>query len=184
MQRHLGAGGQVLLYLNRRGYAPTLFCPACGWCARVRTLRCAVDRAPARALAALPPLRLRAGHPGGVRRVRSTRESSGPGHRAHRGDAAHAAAGRAARAHRSRRHTPQGHARGRAGQRARRHGARARRHADAHQGSRLSGREPGRRPQCRPGPFRHRFSRERAAGADDRAGRRTRGTRRATRARC
>jgi primosomal protein N' (replication factor Y) len=33
IQRHLGAGGQVLLYLNRRGYAPTLFCPACGWTA-------------------------------------------------------------------------------------------------------------------------------------------------------
>jgi len=33
IQRHLGAGGQVLLYLNRRGYAPTLFCPACGWAA-------------------------------------------------------------------------------------------------------------------------------------------------------
>ncbi len=30
--RHLDAGGQVLLYLNRRGYAPTLMCPACGHC--------------------------------------------------------------------------------------------------------------------------------------------------------
>ncbi|MCE3285961.1 MAG: primosomal protein [Steroidobacteraceae bacterium] len=33
IQRHLSAGGQVLVYLNRRGYAPTLFCPACGWVA-------------------------------------------------------------------------------------------------------------------------------------------------------
>jgi primosomal protein N' (replication factor Y) len=33
IKRHLDAGGQVLLYLNRRGYAPTLFCPACGWVA-------------------------------------------------------------------------------------------------------------------------------------------------------
>ena len=33
MHRHLAAGGQVLVYLNRRGYAPTLFCPACGWVA-------------------------------------------------------------------------------------------------------------------------------------------------------
>jgi primosomal protein N' (replication factor Y) len=33
MQRHLAAGGQVLLYLNRRGYAPSLFCPSCGWVA-------------------------------------------------------------------------------------------------------------------------------------------------------
>jgi primosomal protein N' (replication factor Y) len=30
--RHLDDGGQVLLYLNRRGYAPTLLCPACGHC--------------------------------------------------------------------------------------------------------------------------------------------------------
>ena len=33
IQRHLSSGGQVLVYLNRRGYAPTLFCPACGWVA-------------------------------------------------------------------------------------------------------------------------------------------------------
>ena len=33
IRRHLDAGGQVLLYLNRRGYAPTLFCPSCGWIA-------------------------------------------------------------------------------------------------------------------------------------------------------
>ncbi|MBC7983904.1 MAG: primosomal protein N' [Candidatus Obscuribacterales bacterium] len=33
MQAHLASGGQVLLYLNRRGYAPVLFCNACGWAA-------------------------------------------------------------------------------------------------------------------------------------------------------
>jgi len=33
IERHLDAGGQVLLFLNRRGYAPTLFCPGCGWIA-------------------------------------------------------------------------------------------------------------------------------------------------------
>ncbi|HUO80929.1 MAG TPA: primosomal protein N' [Steroidobacteraceae bacterium] len=33
IRRHLDAGGQVLLYLNRRGFAPTLFCPGCGWAA-------------------------------------------------------------------------------------------------------------------------------------------------------
>ena len=33
LARHLDAGGQVLVYLNRRGYAPTLFCPGCGWIA-------------------------------------------------------------------------------------------------------------------------------------------------------
>lgn len=34
MRRHLDAGNQVLLFLNRRGYAPVLFCPECGWAAR------------------------------------------------------------------------------------------------------------------------------------------------------
>jgi primosomal protein N' (replication factor Y) len=34
--RHLEAGGQVLVYLNRRGYAPTLFCTTCGGMATCR----------------------------------------------------------------------------------------------------------------------------------------------------
>jgi primosomal protein N' (replication factor Y) (superfamily II helicase) len=36
MRRHLDEGGQVLVYINRRGYAPTLACTACGWCAPCR----------------------------------------------------------------------------------------------------------------------------------------------------
>ncbi|MFI4868770.1 MAG: primosomal protein N' [Steroidobacterales bacterium] len=31
--RHLAASGQVLVFINRRGYAPTLLCTACGWIA-------------------------------------------------------------------------------------------------------------------------------------------------------
>ena len=31
IDQHLKAGGQVLLVRNRRGYAPVLMCPACGW---------------------------------------------------------------------------------------------------------------------------------------------------------
>ena len=34
--RHLDGGGQVLVFLNRRGYAPTLLCTACGWLAPCR----------------------------------------------------------------------------------------------------------------------------------------------------
>ncbi|HEX3847335.1 MAG TPA: primosomal protein N', partial [Steroidobacteraceae bacterium] len=33
MTRHLAAGGQVIVFLNRRGYAPSLYCTACGWVA-------------------------------------------------------------------------------------------------------------------------------------------------------
>ncbi len=33
---HLDAGGQVLLFLNRRGYAPTFMCYGCGWIADCR----------------------------------------------------------------------------------------------------------------------------------------------------
>ncbi len=31
IERHLADGGQVLLYRNRRGYAPVLMCNSCGW---------------------------------------------------------------------------------------------------------------------------------------------------------
>jgi primosomal protein N' (replication factor Y) len=34
VERHVGGDGQALLFLNRRGYAPTLLCRNCGWVAR------------------------------------------------------------------------------------------------------------------------------------------------------
>ena len=36
IERHLREDGQVLVFLNRRGYAPTLLCTACGWIAPCR----------------------------------------------------------------------------------------------------------------------------------------------------
>jgi len=36
IRRHLDADGQVLVYLNRRGFAPTLFCDGCGSCVECR----------------------------------------------------------------------------------------------------------------------------------------------------
>ncbi|MFO7594641.1 MAG: primosomal protein N' [Pseudomonadota bacterium] len=36
MHKHLDSGGQVLLFLNRRGYAPTLLCHDCGWVSNCR----------------------------------------------------------------------------------------------------------------------------------------------------
>lgn len=33
IERHLAAGGQALLFINRRGYAPTLLCDTCHWIA-------------------------------------------------------------------------------------------------------------------------------------------------------
>ena len=47
IERHLAEDGQVLVFLNRRGYAPTLLCTACGWIAPCRELRCAAHRASA-----------------------------------------------------------------------------------------------------------------------------------------
>lgn len=36
IQHHLNQKGQVLLFLNRRGYAPVLMCHSCGWIAQCR----------------------------------------------------------------------------------------------------------------------------------------------------
>ena len=36
IQHHLKQGGQVLLFLNRRGFAPTLLCHECGWVSHCR----------------------------------------------------------------------------------------------------------------------------------------------------
>ena len=99
VKRHLDDGGQVLLYLNRRGYAPTLFCPACGWAAPC-------PRCDARLTVHQRDQRLRCHHcgtraagTGGLPDVRAGREARRPGHRADRGDTGSALPRRAPRAH-------------------------------------------------------------------------------------
>jgi primosomal protein N' (replication factor Y) len=62
--RHLDHGGQVLLFLNRRGYAPTLLCHHCGWVATC-------DRCDARYTLHRRSGRLRCHHCGAERRVDS-----------------------------------------------------------------------------------------------------------------
>ena len=85
IERHLAGDGQVLVFLNRRGYAPTLLCTACGWIApcsecdarltvhqasgRLRCHHCGADTALPSALPA----------------VRLCGEGGRPGDRAHRG---------------------------------------------------------------------------------------------------
>ncbi len=36
IEKTLGAGRQVLVFLNRRGYSPVLSCPSCGWVSKCR----------------------------------------------------------------------------------------------------------------------------------------------------
>src|SRR5699024_3029823 len=53
MQVRLQAGEQVLVFLNRRGYAPVLSCPSCGWvsqCVRCSTYTVMHRRHQAKAL--------------------------------------------------------------------------------------------------------------------------------------
>lgn len=62
MRVHLDRGGQVLLFLNRRGYAPTLLCHDCGWVAEC-------DRCDARMTMHRGSGRLRCHHCGAERPV-------------------------------------------------------------------------------------------------------------------
>jgi primosomal protein N' (replication factor Y) len=37
MKQHLSSGKQVMLFINRRGYAPVYFCTQCGCISKMRT---------------------------------------------------------------------------------------------------------------------------------------------------
>ena len=87
IERHLAGDGQVLLFLNRRGYAPTLLCTGCGWvapcgdCDARLTVHQAAGRLRCHHCGADAPL------PGALPAVRLCGEAGRPGDRAHRGGA-------------------------------------------------------------------------------------------------
>ena len=110
------AEGQVLVFLNRRGYAPTMFCSGCGWIAPCHSCDARLTVHLRRARLAVPSLRR--GREPAIRlpALRQRARARRRGHGARRDDAHPAASRGAARAHRPRRDPP-----------ARRHGGGARR---------------------------------------------------------
>ncbi|MBT8098240.1 MAG: primosomal protein N' [Gammaproteobacteria bacterium] len=70
VRRHLSAGNQVMLYLNRRGFAPTLVCPGCGHVAECR-------QCDSRMTVHARDQRLRCHHCGDSRRLDTACESCG-----------------------------------------------------------------------------------------------------------
>ncbi len=94
IRRHLAAAGQVLVFINRRGYAPTLLCTACGWIAPCRDCdaRLTVHRAKSQLqchhCGAIEPLPSRCGRCGftvkpvgqGTERVQETLQTLLPEH--------------------------------------------------------------------------------------------------------
>ncbi|MYH14432.1 MAG: primosomal protein N' [Gammaproteobacteria bacterium] len=73
IERHLDAGGQVLVFLNRRGYAPVYLCPDCGW-------QAACSRCDARLTLHQGRKRLACHHCGAERPVTETCPSCGSAH--------------------------------------------------------------------------------------------------------
>src|SRR5206468_2238945 len=112
IERHLADDGQVLVFLNRRGYAPTLLCTACGWIAPCRdcdarlTVHLAAGRLRCHHCGADVPLPARCTQCGfavkpvgqGTERIEETLAALFPGTRASRSD--HRAGGRTRRARR------------------------------------------------------------------------------------
>jgi primosomal protein N' (replication factor Y) len=72
IETHLAAGGQALLFLNRRGYAPALVCPGCGHLAECR-------RCDSRMTVHARENRLRCHHCGAHRPLEESCEACGTG---------------------------------------------------------------------------------------------------------
>ncbi len=180
MEQEIGAGNQVLLFLNRRGFSPVLTCHDCGWISECRhcdarmTLHLGRDQL----LCHHCGLMRTAPHPLPLLRIAGP-ATAGPGHRTRRGHAAPTLSRHPAGPHRPRQHPPQRRAGTPAlGRRARRvpHPAR---HPNAGQGTPPARHHAGGHPRPRPRPLRQRLPRHRAHGAAAGAGSRSRRTRRA-----
>ena len=141
---------QVLVFKNRRGYAPVLMCHDCGWSAQCPALRTRADAAPGEPPPALPPLRIQSAGAARVPDLRRPRGASDrPGHRTPRGNAARAFSRCADPARRSRHDARPTRTRRVARSSAERRRAHPRRHADAGQGPRPAAPDAGRRRRCR-----------------------------------
>ena len=98
--------GQVLVYLNRRGYAPTLLCTQLRLDRAVHAVRCAPDGASRSPHSCAVTTAARSAAAGALRPLRFRGQAGGPGHRARRRDAGGDVSGRAAGAARSRHGAP------------------------------------------------------------------------------
>ena len=146
---HLAAGNQVLAFINRRGYAPVLFCSGCGWQAECGPLRRQAHLPPPAPAIALPPLRPATSDSPRVslvwrKRFRPSRRRNAT----HRGNAANAASRRTPVPYRPR-HDPE-RAASRVGPRRhrRRPPGHPRRNADARQGPSPPERHAGGGTRC------------------------------------
>ncbi len=181
ISERLRRGEQSLIFLNRRGYAPVLACPACGWISQLPALRREPRAASRRSPPALPPLRA------GSRRFRtpvptaatSTCSPSDAARSASKRSWSSCSLRRASCAstairpiHAEEMACPAGH-------HPCRRGRHPRRHADARQGPRLSHADAGRRGRRRRRPVRRRLPRAGTAVLATHAGRRPHRPRRA-----
>ena len=166
---------QSLVFVNRRGFAPSLKCAACAWEAACTALQRAAHAASRARGAALPPLRPPGARAGRVPVLRQRRPpAAGLRDAAARARARRRFSARAHRAHRSRQHARARRVRRDARADRARRDRRDDRHADAGEGARLPAPHARRRRRRRQRALQRGFPRDRADARAADPGRRTR----------